>query len=159
MSAASSYKPKGFQTVIPQLAVSNALEALKFYTKAFGAEQLDVTMDLKGIKVMHSSIRLGDTVLFVHDPMGPAAVTNSSNFYVYIPDVDAAYKRAIEAGCVSTMEPEDQFWGDRMSMVKDPYGSTWALATLKKELSKDEIRKGQEAWMKKMADKSHQSAA
>ena len=58
---------------------------------------------------------------------------------VYVDDVDAAYQRAVGAGGTPIMPPEDCFWGDRFSMIKDPFGHVWAIATVKEELSPKEV--------------------
>jgi len=143
----NNYKPAGYQSLIPTISVSNALEAISFYEKALGAERIDVTMDTHGKKVMHSSVKFGDTIVFIHDQFDSTAAPNSSGFFLYVPDADISFKRAIDAGCTISMPIDDQFWGDRMGMVTDPYGSKWGIATRVKDLSKEEIQKAQVEFM------------
>jgi PhnB protein len=69
--------------------------------------------------------------------------------YLYVKDADATYKRALQAGATSLMEPADQFYGDRSAGVKDPVGNYWWIATHKEDLSSEELRKRAEEYMKK----------
>jgi uncharacterized glyoxalase superfamily protein PhnB len=73
------------------------------------------------------------------------------NFYLYVGDADGAQKKAIAAGCKEIMPVADMFWGDRMGAVSDPYGYKWNFSTHIKDLTPEEIQKGQDEWMKQMA--------
>jgi len=147
-----SYKPKAYtNSVITYLSVNNALEAISFYEKAFGAEKISVSMDSKGVKVMHSAIKINDTILFIHDPVGEENSPNTTSLYVYVPDADAAFNRAVENGCTIKMAIGDQFWGDRMGLLADPYGSKWGIATRIKDLSEEELKVARDEFMKKWA--------
>jgi PhnB protein len=75
--------------------------------------------------------------------------TNACAIYLYVKDADATYKRALQAGATSLMEPADQFYGDRSAGVKDPVGNYWWIATHKEDLSSEELRKRAEEYMKK----------
>ena len=72
-------------------------------------------------------------------------------FYLYVNDADAWQKRALEAGAKEVMPVQDMFWGDKMGCVLDPFGHKWNIATHVRDLSVDEIKKGQDAWMREMA--------
>jgi uncharacterized glyoxalase superfamily protein PhnB len=70
-----------------------------------------------------------------------------STLYLYVPDADAVYQRALQAGATSTMEPTDQFWGDRMAGVEDPAGNRWWIATHQEDVSPEDLRQRAEACM------------
>jgi PhnB protein len=109
-----------------------------------------------GGKIMHTEIRIGDSVVMLNDPapeMGSHPTTSS--MYLYVDDCDALHRRAVAAGAKSTFEPTDCFWGDRMSQVVDKWGNKWSISTRVKEMSADEQRKAGEEFMKQqMAPKS-----
>jgi len=154
----SNYKPKDYQSVLSILSVNNALEAIKWYTQALGAEEVgDVSMDQSGKKVMHAAIKIDDTVIYVHDPMdGYVANSATTSYYVYVPNVDSSFKRALTHGGISKMEVADQFWGDRMGMLQDPFGTKWSVATRIKHLTKEEISIARDAFMKSYMAKKQQ---
>src|SRR5580700_2424278 len=102
--------PNGYHTITTQLSIDGAAEAIEFYKKAFGAEQLDRAVDPSGKKVWHASLRIGDSIIFVNDvfpDMGGAA--SQSSMWIYVTDCDASFKRATEAGAKSGMPPMDMF--------------------------------------------------
>jgi len=135
LPAVPSWRPVGFHSITPSIQISKdqALEAIDWYVKALGAANLGVHKDTKNPKkVMHSTLRIGDSNFFVNDvfaEMGDAAAATNSAFYVYVEHVDAAYKRAVQEGAVGKQEPKDQFWGDRSGFFLDPYGQRWNFAT------------------------------
>ena len=143
--------PEGFHTVTPSLTLKNSLKALEFYKKAFNAKVLGVFPSPDGKSTMHATMQIGDSILMMGDeaPQCKSAETfggSPSTFYIYTEDADAFFNRAIQAGAVSTMPVADQFWGDRMGQLKDPFGYSWAIATQKKKLTPEEVRKGAEAF-------------
>lgn len=146
--------PEGMHSITPQLTVDGAAEAIAFYAKAFGAEELHRAPDPSGRKIWHSMLRIGDSVVFVNDVFpemgGPA---NKTRLWLYSADVDAAYKRAVGAGGISKMAPEDMFWGDRIAQVDDKWGNSWSLATHVKDLSPAEMKKAQDEMIAKMKKK------
>jgi uncharacterized glyoxalase superfamily protein PhnB len=140
--------PKGFHSITPQLSLDGAAKAIEFYKSAFGAEVLDQAPDPSGTKIWHAALRIGDSVLFVNDifpDMGGSA--SHSGLWLYVTDVDASFKRAVDAGAKPTQPPADMFWGDRMAHVVDPFGQTWAIATRVKEMTSEEMRKAAEAFV------------
>lgn len=142
--------PEGYHTVTAQLAVENASQAIEFYQKAFGAELLDQAHDPSGKKVMHAALRIGSSIVFVNDifpEMGGSGTTSA--MWLYVPDVDASYKRAVEAGAKAGMPPTDMFWGDRMGQVSDAFGQKWTIATHTQDLTPAEIKAAEEAFFKK----------
>jgi len=153
----SIFKPKDYQSVISVISVTNALEAIKWYKEALGAEEVDVTMDLSGKKVMHGAIKIDDTVIFIHDPFeGYASTAATSSYFIYVRDVDSYFKNAISHGGISKMEVADQFWGDRMGMFQDPFGTKWSISTRVKNLTKEERSAASEAFMKSYMAKKQQ---
>ncbi len=74
-----------------------------------------------------------------------AAAVKPAVFYLYVPDTDALYQRALAAGGISLMEPADQFYGDRNAGVQDPLGNTWWIATHKEEMSSEELQRRSDA--------------
>jgi uncharacterized glyoxalase superfamily protein PhnB len=145
--------PRGYHTVTPGLSVDGAERALEFFKKAFGAEETSRFMGPGG-KIMHCEIRIGDSVIMVNDTMPEmGAPATTSSLWIYTDNVDAMYQRAVAAGARSMMEPNDAFWGDRFSSVKDDWGNIWSIATRIKELSPEEMRKAGAEFMKSQAGK------
>ncbi|HEY3822348.1 MAG TPA: VOC family protein [Polyangiaceae bacterium] len=146
--------PKGYHTVTAQLSIDGAAKAIDFYRRAFGAEVLDQAPDPSGQKIWHASLRVGDSMLFVNDVFPDMGGTASeSSLWLYVQDVDAAHKRAVDAGGKSTFAPTDMFWGDRMGQLTDPFGQKWTLATRVKEMTHDEMKKAGEAFAASMKNK------
>jgi PhnB protein len=144
--------PEGYHTLTPNLTVANGLEALDFYAEAFGAEVIRKLV--MGGKVMHSELRLGDSIFSVSDPFedfGLAAPKPgeplSASILIYTEDVDALYDRALAAGATELNRPSDQFHGDRAGSLKDPYGHRWTLATHTEDMSEEEMQRRTEEAM------------
>ncbi|NUQ75938.1 MAG: VOC family protein, partial [Polyangiaceae bacterium] len=126
-------------------------QAIEFYKKAFGAEELDRATDPSGQKIWHAAIRIGDSIVFVNDVFPDMGGSQSqSSMWLYVPDVDAAFKRAVDAGAAVRMPPADMFWGDRMGAVSDPFGQKWTLATHIKDMTPEEMKAAQDAMVAKM---------
>jgi uncharacterized glyoxalase superfamily protein PhnB len=90
--------------------------------------------------VHHAEVKIGDSIVMMGEPAEPAKARPSS-LYLYVPDVDAAYKAALAAGAKSLMEPADQFYGDRSGGVEDPSGNHWYVATHVADISPEEMQK------------------
>jgi PhnB protein len=148
---ATSPIPKGYHTITAQLSLDDAAQAIEFYRKAFGAEVIDKAPDPSGKKIWHAALRIGDSMLFVNDifpEMGGSA--SHTGLWLYVNDVDASYKRAVDAGAKGTTPPADMFWGDRMAHVVDPFGQKWAIATRVKDMTPEEQKKAAEAFIASM---------
>jgi PhnB protein len=137
--------PPGFHTLTPHLVVKDAVKALEFYEKAFGAEVLGKMLTPDG-KVMHALLKVGDSMLMLNDEfpemgaLSPASTGGSGvTIHIYLENVDAAFSRAISAGAEVKMPLMDQFWGDRYGLVADPYGHQWSMATHVRDMSHDEM--------------------
>jgi uncharacterized glyoxalase superfamily protein PhnB len=138
--------PKGFHAITPALTIKGADAAIAFYKKAFGAEEIMVMRGPDGKSVMHAEIRIGDSIVFLGDEMpdmgylSPKSLGNTaSSLHLYVTDVDAAFKRAVDAGATVEMPVSDMFWGDRYGKVVDPFGHRWGIGTQKQVLSQKEI--------------------
>ena len=145
--------PEGFHTLTPSLTIKGAARAIDLYKKAFGAEEI-ACMKIPGSdKIVHAVLKIGNSHIFINDVIpGMAAKPAATSFYVYLDNVEAAHKRAVDSGLKSTMQPEDMFWGDRTSSVQDPFGIHWTLATHVRDVSEEEMEKGaREMFSKKAA--------
>ena len=142
--------PDGFHTVTPSFTFKDSMKAMEFYKKAFGAKVLSVFQALNGKGVMHATIQIGDSIVMMGDEgQGPCksaeTLGNAPNtFWIYTENVDAFFKKAIQAGAKETMPVGEQFWGDRMGQLKDPFGYSWSVATHTRDLTQEEIRLGAE---------------
>jgi PhnB protein len=151
--------PDGYHTVTPYLTVKGAAQAIDFYTRALGAKEIERMSGPDGKSIMHAEIRIGDSVVMLSDelpqmgnrsPQTLGGVTGS--LFLYVSDVDTAFKRALDAGGKATMPPTDMFWGDRFGKFVDPFGHEWGMATHKEDLSPEEIRKRGQAAMAAMGN-------
>ncbi len=137
--------PDGYHSVQPYLIINGAAKAIEFYRKAFGATER-LTMKEPDGRVSHAEIEIGDSVVMLADEnpkiqaFGPAHYGGSAvSLLIYTENCDAMYRQAVEAGAKSEREPADQFYGDRMAGVKDPFGYSWYIATHIKDVSKEEL--------------------
>ena len=148
--------PPGVHTVTPYLTVKDARKAIKFYKEALGAEEITV-IDIDG-RVMHAHIKIGDSPVFMSEEcpeMGKLGAETrgfaTSSLLIYVADVDAAFDRAVKAGCKVGMPVADMFWGDRYCHVTDPFGQEWSIATHKEDLTQEEIAANFKEMKKTMA--------
>ena len=139
--------PDGYHTVTPFLNVKGLPKLIDFMKSALGAEEI-MSMPGPGGAPVHAEITIGNSRLMLGEIMQPSQQQSSSYFYVYVNDADSAYKRAVGAGATSVSAPADQFWGDRMGTVKDPFGNNWSLATHKEDPTPDEMKKRMASAMK-----------
>jgi uncharacterized glyoxalase superfamily protein PhnB len=130
--------------------VEGAAEAVEFYARAFGADELPGrALDPSGKKIWHTAVRIGDSLVFVNDAMQelggppPSPVT----LWIYSEDVDALFKRATDAGAGVSMPLTDMFWGDRAATVTDRWGNRWLLAQHVKDMSPQEMQQAQDEWL------------
>ena len=139
--------PEGYHSVTPYLILSGAGDAIAFYTKALGAEEVMRLADPGG-KVHHAEISIGDSRVMLADEhpeiqaLSPKSVGGSPvSIHLYVEDVDAAVERAVVAGAKLVRPVADQFYGDRTGGIEDPFGYRWYIATHKEDLTMDEIRR------------------
>jgi PhnB protein len=146
--------PDGYHTVTPSLVVRGAARAIELYKKAFGAQERMRMASPDGAAIMHAELSIGDSTIMLSDEqpqmncVGPQTLGGTTGaLFLYVPDVDGAFKRATDAGCTVLMPVTDMFWGDRFGQVEDPFGHRWGLATHKEDLTPEEIgRRAREAF-------------
>jgi PhnB protein len=139
--------PAGYHSVTPYLAIQGAAQAIEFYKKAFGAKELMRVPGPEG-KVGHAEVRIGDSRVMLADEYQPMEFLSPKSrggttvsLHIYLPNVDAVVKRAVSAGAKLVREVEDQFYGDRLGTVEDPFGHVWHFATHVEDLSHAEMKK------------------
>jgi uncharacterized glyoxalase superfamily protein PhnB len=135
--------PDGYHTVTPYLVVEGVDELIDFLKQAFDAVETERLPGPDG-KVGHGEVRIGDSVVMMGEASGEWKPMPGM-IYLYVNDTDATYKRALDAGATSVMEPADQFYGDRNAGVKDASGNMWWIATRKENVSPEELRRRAEA--------------
>jgi uncharacterized glyoxalase superfamily protein PhnB len=158
-AAAGSVRPipEGFHTLTPSLTVHNATEAIEFYKRAFGAEELSRAPAPDGRRIWHAELKIGDSRLMLNDEFpemgggrGPRSLGGTAtSLHLYVRDADAVFKRAVEAGATVSMPIMDAFWGDRYGKVTDPFGHEWGIATHKEDVSEEERRRRVETFSAK----------
>ncbi|MRX08331.1 VOC family protein [Pseudoduganella sp. FT25W] len=131
--------------IIPHLVCEGAADAIEFYKKAFNAEEM-MRMPGEDGRIMHAALKIGDSTLMLADAFpeyggkGPKALNGSPvTLHMYSPDVDAAFKQAVDAGATVRMPVADMFWGDRYGQVTDPFGHHWSIATHIKDMTPEEM--------------------
>jgi PhnB protein len=159
MSKARSAVPEGHHTVTPQLTLDNAVQAIEWYKKALGAQEVSRAVGPDG-KILHAEIRIGDSPVMLNDAMmgakdAKAMGGSPASLWVYVEDCDALFNRAVAAGAQVPPGPmgqlADQFWGDRCGMFTDPHGYRWTIATHKEDLTREEMAQRQAEFMKQFA--------
>ncbi len=159
MTAARSAIPEGFHSVTPHLIFDDAAHAIDWYKKALGAEEKTRALGPDG-KIIHAELQIGSSRIMLNDAMGggrsPKAFGGSPvGFWIYTPDCDALFARAVAAGGQVAPGPmgqlTDQFWGDRSGTLTDPYGYQWTIATRKEDLSREEMDHRAQAFFRQVA--------
>jgi uncharacterized glyoxalase superfamily protein PhnB len=134
------------------MTIKGAAEAIEFYKKAFGAEEVSRSMDPSGKFIMHAQIKIGDSPIFIADEVpGMSGPARPAQLWVYLGDVDRAFKRAQDAGCRVLLPLADQFWGDRFGKLVDKWGNEWSLAEHIKDLTPEEMKRAQDAFFAQAA--------
>ncbi len=131
------FKPDHYNTVTPYLSVKDADAFMNFTQKVFGAENIEMMKTEDG-KVQHGEARIDDSVIMFSEA-GSDNPASTVCLYLYTKDVDVTFKDAIANGATVTMEPKDQFYGDRSGGFKDPCGVQWWVATHVEDVPKDEL--------------------
>ena len=138
--------PEGFTSITPHLVVRGAAEAIEFYEKAFGAEELVRLPSPCGKFIMHSTLRIGNSMIMLVDEfpdmgcISPQSINGTPvTVHLYVEDADAVYTKAVAEGAKETMPLENTFWGDRYGKLEDPYGHSWSVATHLEDLTPEQI--------------------
>ncbi|MBI3970088.1 MAG: VOC family protein [Chloroflexi bacterium] len=146
--------PEGYHSLTPALVVHNAAEAIEFYKRAFGAQELGRMPAPDGRRIWHAELQIGDSRLMLSDEFpdidesrSPKALGGTaSSLHLYVEDADAAFQRAVDAGATVSMSLVDAFWGDRYGKVTDPFGHQWGIATRQEEVSEEEMQRRAQAF-------------
>ena len=146
--------PEDRLTVTPYLTIRNAGAAIEFYKQVFGATEKMRMAEPDG-KVGHAEIEIGNARIMISDEypelgvLGPQTLGGTTTgFHILVEDVDAVFSAAIAAGAIEQKAVSDQFYGERSGKLADPFGHVWYIATIKEELSDEEVQKRYEALMK-----------
>jgi PhnB protein len=150
MSKSTQPIPPGHENLIPHLVCDPCSEAIEFYKKAFGAQEIQRIPAPDGRRIMHAAIKIDNSFVFLVDDFpefcggkasSPKALRGTPvTIHHYVENCDAALKRAQDAGAIVSMPAQDMFWGDRYGAVTDPYGHKWSFATHLKDLTPEEMR-------------------
>ena len=150
--------PDGYHTLTPYLIVRGANDAIDFYKRAYGAEEIVRMHGPDGKSVAHAELKIDDSLFMLADEFptmgtkGPQTLGGSPvGIFMYVQDVDSSFQRALKAGATEQMPVKDMFWGDRYGKLRDPFGHEWSLATHKKDMTPEEIRKAAQAFFAQMA--------
>lgn len=147
--------PQGYHSLTPSVVVDNAAKAIDFYQKAFDAKEI-YRLPM-GDRIAHAELQIGDSRFMLSDEFkdwdalspktrgGP-----TGGMLIYVPDADAAIDKAVKAGAKVVQPAEDQFWGDRMGTVVDPFGHKWMLGTHIEDVAPDEMEKRGKQWLADM---------
>lgn len=163
MARARSPIPEGFHTVTPHLIFDDAAHAIDWYQKALGAEEKERAVGPDG-KIMHAELQIGNSRIMLNDAMGggksaQALGGSPISLWVYVPDCDAVFNRAVGAGAKVAPGPmgqmSDQFWGDRNGTFTDPFGYQWTIATRKEDISREEMDRRAQEFFKQMPSPTH----
>jgi PhnB protein len=161
MSATVKAIPEGHHTITPYLVVRNGTQAIEFYKKAFGAEERFRMNTPDGKSIGHAELKIGDSLFMLADEfpqmnsLSPESIGGSPvSMYVYVEDVDAVFNQAVSAGATVLNPVMDMFYGDRWGYIKDPFGHLWSIATHKKDLTSDELKKAAEIAFTEMCEKT-----
>ena len=137
--------PEGYSSITPYLTVDDGKGAIEFYKRAFGATERGAMTAPDG-RIAHAELQVGDSVVMLSDSFpefdaqSPATVGGTTvAIHLFVEDVDEVVRSAADAGATTTMEPEDQFWGDRMGRLTDPFGHVWLISTRGADLTPEEI--------------------
>lgn len=144
--------PAGHEHLIAHLVCSPGAEAIDFYKKAFGAVEIMRMPSPDGARLMHASLRIGSSFVFLaddfpeycggHSQTAKALGGTPVTLHQYVENCDAAIERAVAAGATIMMPTMDMFWGDRYGVVIDPYGHKWSFATHIKDLTPEQMQEG-----------------
>jgi PhnB protein len=149
--------PDGYHSVTPYLMINGASHAIDYYKRVFGATER-MRMDAPGGKIGHAELEIGDAVVMLADEFpdmghrGPKTLGGSPvSLVLYVEKVDEVWKRALDAGAKQIRPLENQFYGDRMGTLEDPFGHVWSIATHVEDVSPEEMARRSEEMMKQQA--------
>ncbi|MDZ3836237.1 MAG: VOC family protein [Rhodospirillales bacterium] len=154
MAATATEAPSGYHAVTPYLTIKGAAKAIDFYKSIFGASER-MRMDTPDGRIGHAEIQIGDAAIMLSDEWpemghsGPQAFGGSPvALHIYVGDVDAVAEQAVAAGATLKQPPKDEFWGDRMGTIVDPFGHIWLISTHVEDVPEEEMRRRAEVAMR-----------
>jgi uncharacterized glyoxalase superfamily protein PhnB len=148
--------PERYHSLTPNLVCRNAVAAIDFYKKVFGATEIERMPGPDG-KILHAELKIGDSTIFLNDAMGQVApsaapgATNLMYLHLYVPDADTIVNRAVTAGARVDMPLQNMFWGDRYGKLTDPFGQQWGIATHVEDVAPEDMRRRQQEFFAKAA--------
>ena len=145
--------PDGYHTVTPYLTVRGAGKVIEFLKQAFGAKLSHEAIERPDGSIMHAQVLIGDSCIMIAEESEMAKATTST-LYLYVPNVDIVYQRAVKVGGAKVMEPTDMFYGDQSGGVKDPSGNSWFIATHKEDVAPQDLAKRAEAFSKQQKSRA-----
>jgi PhnB protein len=144
--------PFGHHTATPYLVVQDAVEAIDFYTRAFGAKEV-MRIETNG-KIGHAQIRIGNSHIMISDEHPEAGALSPKSFggspvriFLYVRNVDSFVGRAVAVGATLKRLVDEKVYGDRSGSLEDPFGHFWYVATHRRDVSNDEIQQSQDVLM------------
>ena len=157
--------PEGYHTATPYLVVRNAAEAIEYYKKAFGAQEV-MRMPTPDGKIGHAELKIGDSMVMLADEndrgtsKAPQTLGGTTaGIMLYVEDADATFHHAINAGGKVFMPLTDMFWGDRFGQLTDPFGQAWSVATHKEDVSPAEMEKRMKQFAAQMSQQAQKKSA
>ncbi len=157
MSVAVKPIPEGYHSITPNLVCSNAAGAIDFYKKAFGATEKSGRATSPDGKVIHAELKIGDSVVFLNDTMGPATSLGPEpkihplQLHLYVENADTVFERAVQAGARVELPLQNMFWGDRYGKVVNPWGHAWAIASRVENVAPEEMERRMREFFAKAA--------
>ncbi|MGC1638341.1 MAG: VOC family protein [Candidatus Acidiferrales bacterium] len=145
--------PEGYHSISPSLTCKDAARAIEYYKKAFNAQEV-MRMPSPDGKISHAELKIGDSIIFLNDEMGPMTASSGTprmSLFLYVQDADTTFNNAVKAGGKVDTPLENQFWGDRYGKLTDPFGHQWGIATHVEDVAPEEISKRAAAFFAKMA--------
>ncbi len=147
--------PCGYHSLSPYITFKDSRKAIDFYKKSFGAKQKELVPGPNGQGVMFAEMKIGNSMFMMGDERSDQNTKSVEtigispiSFYLYVRNVDAFFKKAVEGGATVDMPLQDMFWGDRVCRLKDPFGYLWMVATHVKDVSQEEMKKDSETGAK-----------
>jgi PhnB protein len=147
MADSVNFIPEGYTAVTPYLYIRDAARAIEFYQRVFGATEVMRMGDPSG-KIGHAEIKIGGAHVMLADEFEDVHARSPQSFggspvgiLLYVEDVDAVAERAVAAGAKMLSPLKDEFYGDRMGKLEDPFGHIWAIATHKEDVSPEEMER------------------
>jgi len=152
--------PSGYHMVTPYLSIRGAARAIDFYKQAFGAEEMLRVPGPEGM-IGHAEIRIGDSRVMLSDEyeamnfLGPQSRGGTTvHLHLYVEDADDLVDRAVEAGARMVRPVQEQFYGDRLGTVEDPFGHFWHIATHTRDVPIDDMKRAAEEMAEEASTKT-----